>query len=120
MSAAEQVFWDQARGLYDEATVARMQRAVRPDFESVLVSALRLARNATPCRFAACCSTRSASQRWGRRSTNPLLKEGEAGFGESNEEWLLREMTDLELALGRLRATMQHDRGYPLSGLKNL
>jgi len=40
------------------------------------------------------------TQRWGRESVDPTLKEK---YQETNEKWLLREIYDLEDALIRLR-----------------
>ena len=46
------------------------------------------------------------TQRWGRDSTDPTKKKGDALFGETNAEWLLREMDDLTAAMERLRKTI--------------
>ncbi len=46
------------------------------------------------------------TQRWGPWSTNPLLKEGDKYFDETNFHWLKRELDDVEEAIKRLRATM--------------
>lgn len=46
------------------------------------------------------------TQRWGWSSTNPLLRPGDDFFGESNADWLFRELDDLEAAIARLRASM--------------
>jgi NTP pyrophosphatase (non-canonical NTP hydrolase) len=43
------------------------------------------------------------TQRWGRKSTNPLLPIAER---ESNEAWLLRELQDLKLAIQRVENTI--------------
>lgn len=40
------------------------------------------------------------SLRWGLDSTNPELKPGEPLYGETNEEWLYRELQDLKRAIG--------------------
>lgn len=48
------------------------------------------------------------TQRWGRDSTNPTLVKGDKNFGETNEEWLMREIGDLELAIIRLRCTVMY------------
>ena len=43
------------------------------------------------------------TQRWGRDSVNPLLPPEQR---ETNINWLIREMRDLEDALKRLRETL--------------
>lgn len=45
-------------------------------------------------------------QRWGRTSINPLLKVGDPFVGETNEDWLRREMVDLQDAIQRLQNTL--------------
>lgn len=42
------------------------------------------------------------TQRFGRISINPELKPGDAHYGETNQEWVVREMKDLDRALTRL------------------
>ena len=41
--------------------------------------------------------------RWGPGSINPELKRGDRRYGETNVEWLEREVADLEQAIKRLR-----------------
>ncbi len=41
--------------------------------------------------------------RWGEHSTNPELKPGDETYGETNGEWLLRELVDVEEAIKRTR-----------------
>ena len=43
------------------------------------------------------------SLRWGLESTNPELKPGDPTYGETNAQWLARELDDLEGAIDRLR-----------------
>lgn len=45
------------------------------------------------------------TQRWGRKSVNPLIPEDAQ---ETNESWLVRELRDLDEAIGRLLATTGH------------
>ncbi len=49
------------------------------------------------------------TQRWGRDSVDPTLKEQ---YQETNEKWLLRELTDLEEAIVRLRTVMGPKKPY--------
>jgi len=44
------------------------------------------------------------TQRWGRESYNPLIPVNQR---ETNIDWLMREIADLEEAIARLRATVQ-------------
>lgn len=46
------------------------------------------------------------SLRWGLDSTNPEI-EGDDDLLETNEEWLLREMVDLEGAIQRMRRMLR-------------
>ncbi len=45
------------------------------------------------------------TQRWGRKSINPLLLSDHPQFNETNEQWLLRELGDLHEAIQRLLET---------------
>jgi hypothetical protein len=47
------------------------------------------------------------TQRWGRESVNPELPREQQ---ETNEEWLFREIKDLQSALGRLIMAAAHSR----------
>ncbi len=44
------------------------------------------------------------TQRWGRESYNPLVPVDQR---ETNIDWLMREIADLEEAIARLRVTVQ-------------
>ena len=44
------------------------------------------------------------TQRWGRKSANPLLPREQQ---ETNEDWLKRELQDLKNAIARLEQTME-------------
>lgn len=46
------------------------------------------------------------TQRWGIHSVNPLLNQDDFLFGETNIQWLSRELLDLQQAISRLQATM--------------
>ena|ERR1700729_3233840 len=46
-------------------------------------------------------SAAGKTQRWGWDSVNPLIENAEEA--ETNEEWLFRELSDLEEAINRLR-----------------
>ena len=48
------------------------------------------------------------TQRWGPAGVNPELPPKEQ---ESNLQWLMREMDDVEEAIGRLRETIENDFG---------
>lgn len=41
--------------------------------------------------------------RWGLRSTNPELRPGDPLYGETNAQWLTRELRDLDGAISRVR-----------------
>lgn len=41
--------------------------------------------------------------RWGTESVNPELEHDDPGYGETNREWILRELGDLEGAIRRAR-----------------
>ena len=46
------------------------------------------------------------TQRWGRDSVNPELSPQDQ---ETNRDWLLRELIDLEAAIERVRERIDHD-----------
>ena len=46
------------------------------------------------------------TQRWGRKSYNPELPLDDFVPPETNEQWLMREITDLEEAIARLKDSM--------------
>lgn len=48
------------------------------------------------------------TQRWGRRSVNPLLPKEQQ---ETNEAWLRRELADLRQSVDRLEQTMAAESG---------
>ena len=50
------------------------------------------------------------TQRWGRDSVNPLLQPGDATYGETNEQWLRRELGDLKHVIDRLETTLIRER----------
>ena len=45
------------------------------------------------------------TQRWGPHSVNPLIPEEQQ---ETNIDWLLRELNDLETAISRLKETINN------------
>lgn len=45
------------------------------------------------------------TQRWGTESTDPTVKDG-----ENNRQWLMRELADLELAIGIARCALNEVR----------
>lgn len=49
------------------------------------------------------------TQRYGRESVNPLLKPGDPYYNETNETWLIREITDVLRAISRLTTTATQD-----------
>jgi NTP pyrophosphatase (non-canonical NTP hydrolase) len=55
------------------------------------------------------------TQRWGLANKNPELKEDDPRFGETNRQWLLREMENLEDAVKLLREEI-----YPLSPIERM
>lgn len=72
-------------------------RYIRPGFDFALA-----------CLVEECGETLAAAgktQRWGRDSVNPELPPEQR---ETNRDWLLREMADLEQAIQRVRERIDH------------
>lgn len=47
--------------------------------------------------------------RWGPDSINPELSPGDELYGETNREWLLRELIDVERAIKFIREEFKED-----------
>lgn len=50
--------------------------------------------------------------RWGTESMNPELKRGEKLYGETNSEWILRELNDLKRAIELVEASIASGEEY--------
>lgn len=50
------------------------------------------------------------TQRWGRESSNPLLKPDDENYSETNQDWLVREIRDVKQAADRLLKTMGYEK----------
>jgi NTP pyrophosphatase (non-canonical NTP hydrolase) len=50
------------------------------------------------------------AQRWGLESVNPELRPGDDFYKETNREWILRELIDLEGAIARVKSELRRGR----------